>query len=815
MAVPRSRRRLGAMVLAGLCLIAGTALAAPATAQQDPTPADCLATGATLMNGGFEDPSLPGMGISFLPAEDGLPPWETTDTQFEVWGGGYGNVDPAEGEQFVELNATVASTLFQTVPTTPGSLIVWQLAHRARHSGGLPGSNLDVMEVLIGPDFGSVVAQGQYSDNDLAWGYHGGTYAVPPGQTSTTFAFRAVSTSSGIPSAGNFLDDISFATAPCLVVDTSIADDNGGSVQRGDVLTITTTVQNHGFSAATDAWISAAVPAQTSYLPGTLVAQGAPVTDPAGDDQGEIAGSALAWRVGSGAGPAVGGVLPPGATATVSFQVVVDAAATGTIASTSAADAQWPGSGALGTSTSNTAIVPLASADLSTTKTVAAANAGSVIAGAPLAFDIVTANAGPGEARDVVVTDALPAGLLAPTATAGPGGACVIAAALATCTYPALPAGASVTTRIAGTLDPATPAGAAVANTASSLARTEDPDLADNVSSVSTGPASVVADLAASIRFAGDRPDGSAAGPIDLAAGGPVRLSAQVANAGPSISPGSTVVITLDPSVRAWTAALSVPGSCLSFGSRVICTLGALLPGEAVQVSLAGVLGSGAPAGESDLVASVVVTGASAVDPAPANNGASAVQRVRVAAAADLGTTAVLTTPVRPGQPVGYVVSTSNGGPSDAAPVVVTIVVPDGVADPVGIADPAISGGACVTVGRTVTCTYPVVRPGVVVRTTVTGTAAPGLTLAAALELRASSRSATPDPSGSNDAAFASASAGALVTAGSLASTGADPRGAAALGAAAVALGAVMLAGSSLRRRDPDHTWELHSLRGR
>jgi hypothetical protein len=48
------------------------------------------------------------------------------------------------------------------------------------------------------------------SDDTSAWGPHTGDFVVPAGQTCTRFAFRTVSTGSGSPSVGNFLDAVSF-----------------------------------------------------------------------------------------------------------------------------------------------------------------------------------------------------------------------------------------------------------------------------------------------------------------------------------------------------------------------------------------------------------------------------------------------------------------------------------------------------------------------------------------------------------------------------------------------------------------------------
>ena len=800
MRIVRVPRRLAAA--AAVTALAGTlaalglaALSAPAIAEQDPTPADCAATGVALANGGFETPAQTPGSVSFLPAAGGLPPWQTTDTVFEVWTGSAYGVPAAEGNQHVELNAVVAGTLYQAVPTTPGSVVEWRFAHRARLTSGAPGSAQDTMELLIGPSFAGVVSQGEFTDDDLDWGYHSGFYVVPPGQTTTYFAFRAVSTSSGNPSTGNFLDDISFASRPCLTVTTAIAGPGPGAVQRGDVLTVTATIRNDGLSTASATQVAAAIPAQTTYVPDSLTIDGVPVSDAAADDAGEIASAGPVWRVGAGAGPGAGGTLAPGESATVTYQVRVAATATGSIAATSTGDGAWSGSGPLPTATSNTATVPLALADLAVSK---AAGTGPPIAGAALDFTVAATNHGPDDARQIAVVDPLPAGLLDAAATPDPtvpGGQCVVAAGVATCTYPLLPAGATASSVIAGRLDPGTTAGSVVANTATVQALTEDPDAADNAAAADTDPVQVQADLAVALDY-----DGAAAAarePATLAPGTPVSLRATVVNQGPSISPGSTLIVALDPAATAWTAAATPAQSCLTFGARVVCTIGPLGPGESMRLDIAGRLGPSAPNGPLTMVSTAEVAAATASpapDPILTNNRTQAALPIVVAAAADLATTATLTTPVSPGSPLTYVVTTANAGPSDAIDVVVTIAVPAGVLAPVGGPDPAIAGGVCVTGaggsggsgGSVITCTYPVLRPGVTARTGVTAIAGDGLTLADALDLRAASASRTPDPDPARSAVAGAAYAplpGIRAGGRTLAATGAAPGPALLLGA--------------------------------
>lgn len=199
------RRLFPVLASLGLLALGTLATAAPVLA------APCDGSGAALGNGGFETPAVAPDTVNFFTTETA--PWQTTDGagQIEVWGDGFNGVPAAEGNAFAELNANTAGTLYQDVVSTPGATMTWTLQHRGR--GGD-----DVMQVLIG-DANVADVNGStgwdYTSPDLtdgvtAWGTHSDAFVVPAGQTCTRFAFRAVSTGSGSPSIGNFLDDVSF-----------------------------------------------------------------------------------------------------------------------------------------------------------------------------------------------------------------------------------------------------------------------------------------------------------------------------------------------------------------------------------------------------------------------------------------------------------------------------------------------------------------------------------------------------------------------------------------------------------------------------
>ena len=134
-----------------------------------------------------------------------VPCWGTTaaDNQIEVWSSGALGVPSYSGNQFVELNANVVSTLYQNFTTLPGTSLSISFAHRGR-------SGVDVMSVSIGPVGGPYTTLGTYSDGNTAWGYYTVSYLVPLGLGNNyALRFNSVSAAGGNQSIGNFLDAIS------------------------------------------------------------------------------------------------------------------------------------------------------------------------------------------------------------------------------------------------------------------------------------------------------------------------------------------------------------------------------------------------------------------------------------------------------------------------------------------------------------------------------------------------------------------------------------------------------------------------------
>ncbi|GAA2896096.1 hypothetical protein GCM10010517_61020 [Streptosporangium fragile] len=194
----------------------------------------CAYEPVNLVNGSFETPPVTTIDYSIDDASTnpGVG-WHTTatDHKLEFWPDGAGGVPAADGRQFAELNANQVSTLYQDVPTVPGTPITWALYHRGR-------LGTDVMRVLIGAP-GATVAQiptgassPDIADDNTAWGYYTGVYIVPPGQTTTRFAFESVSAAGGIPTFGNFLDGVVFQTPPCRPMTQNAVKAGGSQAAR-------------------------------------------------------------------------------------------------------------------------------------------------------------------------------------------------------------------------------------------------------------------------------------------------------------------------------------------------------------------------------------------------------------------------------------------------------------------------------------------------------------------------------------------------------------------------------------------------------
>ncbi|WP_152926147.1 DUF7507 domain-containing protein [Microbacterium sp. GCS4] len=709
-----SIRRTLAVIACALLLVCGLVvandrIAAPsASAAQDP--AQCVGA-VSLSNGGFETPAI-GNATNKLTPDSQVPGWSTTDAQkvIEIWSSGFLGVPAAQGRQFVELNANTPSRLFEDVATTPGQTFYWSLRHRGR-------IGTDVMRVMIGAPGGTLVQSGaNLSDGNTAWGTHTGTYTVPAGQTVTRFAFEAVSSAGGNASAGNFLDDITFGSFPCLVTTKAVTNlsRSGTTAEVGDILRYTVTTRNDGGNPARQAVSTDVLPAGLEFVSGSLSIASGPgkgtVSDAAADDRGEhlAATRTVQVRLGDGATATTGGSVGVGASTSYTFDARVTVEAAGrTLLNEARVVFRDDVTTQSRTSISQQTSTPVnRAADLAIIKTLDTA---TVVAGRAVSFTLAVSNNGPHAATGVTVTDPILAGMTDVTATSA-GATCTVAAAVS-CTVPEMGVGEAVQIRVNGTVRADADPGAALTNTATVMGARTDPMLANNTATA-TATISTVADVSIAKTFA-------PAAPI---AGQDLTYTLALRNAGPAEARDVVLTDPLDPATT-FVSAATPQGDCAVQTSILTCAIGTLAPGASVDVTVVVRI----PAAATAVVQNTASVTTSTSDAQPANNVDSVSFQPGVVADLSLTKTASAER-VSAGDPIDFTLAVRNRGASDAANVVLDDTLPAGFTV-AGVEAPA--GAACTVTGVAVRCTwatFPVGGPAnVTVRARVSADAPAGI----------------------------------------------------------------------------------------
>jgi hypothetical protein len=192
------------------------------------------ANGTSLINGGFEGNPVLTPGTSNIFNQSAVDGWKTTatDSNIEIWASGAnGGPSAYEGNQFAELNAHQTAALYQDVSgISAGGLLGFEFAHRARV--GTDVMRLTITDLGINDIFGdgddTTLYTNLYSDTTAAWGFYSSANIATTLGNTIRFSYEAVSTGSGSPSAGNFLDAASFGVGvgvpgPLPVLGTGVA----------------------------------------------------------------------------------------------------------------------------------------------------------------------------------------------------------------------------------------------------------------------------------------------------------------------------------------------------------------------------------------------------------------------------------------------------------------------------------------------------------------------------------------------------------------------------------------------------------------
>ena len=258
-----------------------------------------------------------------------------------------------------------------------------------------------------------------------------------------------------------------------------------GVVDPGDTLRYTITVQNSGAVPATATVLTDSVPANTAYVANTTLLNGLPVGQPDGGVSPLTAGIDISSSDLTPPLPgAAAGIVSPGATAVLQFDLRVDDAAPpcalisnqAVLGSTELPDLLTDGDGNPGTGPEPTLVALGDCQQLSIVKQVAVVGGGPAVAGATLEYVVQVVNIGAVPAFNVVIRDDLDAtqpgylAYLAGSATLN-GSTSGVSFAGTTITadyaqaYGTLEPGATVVLRFRAIVDPGLADGTTVTNT--------------------------------------------------------------------------------------------------------------------------------------------------------------------------------------------------------------------------------------------------------------------------------------------------------------------------------------------------------------
>jgi uncharacterized repeat protein (TIGR01451 family) len=507
---------------------------------------------------------------------------------------------------------------------------------------------------------------------------------------------------------------VTFATelfAPRLTPAKSAVDLNGGAVEQGDQIEYSIDATNTGQDGATNVVVTDPIPAHTTIVPGSLQIVSSPggiagsKTDAAGDDQAEISGSNVRFRLGAGANASTGGTIAPGQSYEVRFRVTIDTPTADQTVVTNSATGTYSAQSNPAFGLTDTSSPPTQLTVVAPDMVLAKSDSGNFQHGGSASFTLSASNSGSTASSGLVtVTDTVPSSLPV-TGASGPGWSCNVVTQTATCTRSdAVAAGASYPDiTIDVTVAPSAPG--SITNTASVSGGADgDPSNNDASDTISVSSAADVAII-------------KSVSPADPVAGDPATFTLTVFNNGPSDATGIEVD---DPLPAALTSPVVTPatGACSIVLGTVECSIASLASGQNTTIDITGTID---PSAAGTTLANTATVSANEPDPNGSNNSSSV--SPTISGVADLGITKTMT-PMTPlvGAPVSFTITTTNNGPSDATGVVVTDPLASQLTDPTATA----SQGTCTIVSAEVSCAIGALASGANATVTVTATIAAG-----------------------------------------------------------------------------------------
>lgn len=342
-------------------------------------------------------------------------------------------------------------------------------------------------------------------------------------------------------------------------------------------------------------------------------------------------------------------------------------------------------------------------ADVSVVKS----HTGAAAIGGQVSFTLQASNDGPSSARDVVVTDPLPAGLTYVSADGGTEWTCSGTGGTVTCDHVGPLAGGTDAAPITVVVAVGAAAYPGVDNVATISTATPD-DNPKNDSSTDTLPVPPVADLSVVKTAVGE-----------FVVGKEARYDLRVRNDGPTEAPGLvTVSDTLPAGLEFVSGGAGSGWGCSAVGQAVSCMRIGLAAGADVVVGLVvRVLPAAYPA-----VVNTASVSSGATDPDPGDNSSTVTTPVTPTVVLRV----VKTLESQVGDQATWRIGVTNDGPSDTiAPVTITDLLPATLTYVSATGD----GFTCGDTGQLVTCTYPALVPAgetIAVEFVTTVHAAPG-----------------------------------------------------------------------------------------
>jgi len=454
-------------------------------------------------------------------------------------------------------------------------------------------------------------------------------------------------------------------------------------VAAGGSIIYTQIVTNNGPSAADNAALVEAVPANTTFLS---------IAAPAG------------WTCVTPAVGATGNVVCTnpsmvGSTAaTFTMLVKVNSGvANGTVITNTAAvssSVSDPNS-VNNTASASTIVGTTAQAEMTVTNS---ASPNPVVAGTDITYTQNATNVGTATATNPTITDTTPPNTTFVSISVPPGTTCsplaVGATGSITCTAPAAPAGSSGTVQFVVQVAAGTASGTVITDTAT-VNSTNQAFGANSAIATDVVATSGQADLALS----------TAATPLTVYPGNDITYTQTVTNNGPAAATGVTFTEAIPANTTFASVAAPAGWSCTTTTS-VTCTNPSLASGTSANISVVVSLASTVSA--ATITANSSVSSSGTTDPYSTNNSTTVV--TNVAAVCDLAVTNSGTpNPVAVGGTITYTQVVTNTGPSNCTTATLTEPYPNNTTFASLASAPA--GWTCTTTSP-ISCTNPSVAPG-------------------------------------------------------------------------------------------------------